>query len=227
MKRKYSTQRQDAIRTIPKASNYIAHVDNLEPGPIVAFCRESIPRNEGHLDDQELNLRSLERRGFNVIGVFKPLGSADAEDRVKLEIAAFKAKQAKAVLVAESTDRYVLGFRYGHHKPRRPVPPNVIEFERFLDLVHGAKIATLWHPDLSEKEVRRLQSNRGQKGNRGGRPAVPLTRKRRRELKAPVAVKLRQDGLSWRQIGKALNVPWRTSKDWGVKMLANPHGLHQ
>jgi len=225
-KKRYSTRRIEAIRTTTKASEYIAHVDDLEPGQkVVVYCRVSILCNKGHLDDQDSNLTwELERKDFDVVGIFKELASADAEDRITLELAALKAKEAKAVLVAESTDRYVRGFccKREADKPRRiAVPPNVIQFERFLALVHGTKIATLWHPDLSEKEVRKLQSNRGQKGHRGGRP--PMTKKRRRELKAPVAVKLRQDGLSWRQIGNTLKEPWRTAKDWVIARAKSTH----
>jgi DNA invertase Pin-like site-specific DNA recombinase len=236
MKKKYSTRLLEAIRTPAKASNYIAHVDHLQPCRVVVLCRVSIPCNKGHLDDQDSNLSwEFERMGFDIVGVFKEVASGDAEDRITLELAALKAKELGAVLVAESTNRFVRSFCYKREdilreveKPRRiAISPNVMDFERFLDLVHGAKLATLWHPDLSEKEIRKLQSKRGQKGHRGGRPAVPLTNKRRRELKASLAVKLRQDGLSWRQIGKALNVPWRTSKDWVVKMLSNPHTIRQ
>jgi hypothetical protein len=195
---------------------------------VVAFCRESIPSNKRHLDDQESNLTwELERMGFDVVGVFKVVALADAEDRIKLEIAALTAKEANAILVAESTNRFVRGFCHkrealrGNDKPRRiAISPNVMDFGRFLDLVHGAKIATLWYPDLSEKEVRKRQSKRGQKGHHGGRPLGPMTKKRRRELKSVEAVKLRQDGLSWRQIGKALKEPWRTTKDWVVKYAA-------
>ena len=133
---------------------------------VIWNCRVSIPCNKGHLDDQDSNLTwELERKGFDVVGIYKEVASADAEDRTTLELAALNAKEAKTVLVSESTDRYVRGFccKREADKPRRiAVPPNVMQFERFLALVHGAKIATLWHPDLSEKEVRKLQSERCQ-----------------------------------------------------------------
>ncbi len=216
MNLRYSTRRLEAIRATVTPSQHIAHVDDLEPGQkVVALCRESVRCNKAHLDDQESNLR---RRGFDVIGVFKEVAPADAEDRTTSELAAIKAKEANAVLVAESTNRFVRGYCYRRgegDKPRRiAVAPNVIEFERALALFHGAKLATLWHPDLSEKEVRKLQSSRGQRGNRGGRPAVPVSKKRWRELKAAEAVKLRLDGLSLRKISRALSVPCSTVRDW-------------
>src|SRR5204863_2534724 len=103
----------------------------------------------------------LEIMGFDVVAAFIEVVPANGNDedqfQIKLGLAAFKAKAAGAVLVARSTNRFIRSFGY-HPKTNPDALPNVLEFDRFLDLLDGAKLATLWHPDLSEKQVRELES---------------------------------------------------------------------
>ncbi len=191
------------------ASQHLAHVDNLKPGRVVIYCRVS--RWHQNLEKQAANVTcEFEKMGFDVVTVLVEVASADAEDRVKLELAAIKAKQAEAILVAASTDRFLRGFRLDGENRRITVSPNALDWERFLALVDGAKLATLRPPDMDWRKVRGFQTKQGE----AGRPPGPMTKKRRRELKAPEAVKLRQDGLSLRKISRALSVPCSTVRDW-------------
>lgn len=214
-KRKYSQRRIEATKTIATASQHIFHLSALKPGPVVLLCRESQRHQRQHLEHQEAELNlQLDRMGCEGIAVYKETASGWAEDRFKLELAAVRAKEAGAVLVAESTCRFIRGFRLKGTK--KNVPPSILEFHRLKTLVDGARLATLLHPDTPENEVRKYQTKRGQtwSGNRGGRPKVQMTNKQRRKLKMPKALALHEAGRSYREIGKSLGVAWSTIRDW-------------
>jgi len=230
-KREYSSRRIEAIRTIATASHYIAHIDDLPPGPVVLFLRVSTPGQErkGHLDHQESKLRQLKDRGFDIIGVFRETGAGWAAVRVRFETAAAISKDGGATLVAESSGRFIRTYRYGERvkeaRQRRGerktvhLLPNVAEYEALLALVDGAALATLHHPNMPEAEVRGEESKRGQAatGNRGGRPKGKMSKKQRRELNMPKVVELRKSGLSFRAIGEKLGIAWSTTWAWMMR----------
>src|SRR5437867_2667622 len=87
--KKYSTWRKEAIRTTAKASQYISHIFDLKPGPVMLFLRVSDRHQNCHLNHSEAELSwELEIKGNNVIGVFKETGPGWADDRIELEWAA-------------------------------------------------------------------------------------------------------------------------------------------
>ncbi|MDA1275861.1 MAG: recombinase family protein [Verrucomicrobia bacterium] len=86
MKIKYSTKRIDAIKTLGIASDYIAHIDGIKPGPVVLYVRVSRRHQDESLPAQETNLqRELQSRGFSVLEVFMETASGWAGDRIQLE----------------------------------------------------------------------------------------------------------------------------------------------
>ena len=236
MKKKYSTRRLEAIKTTAVASQYIAHIENLDPGPVVLYVRVSRRHQDCHLEDQQADLtRKSERRGHDVIGLFKETASGWADYRTMLQLAVLEADRAGAVVVAESVDRFI---RHPEFNPKTnpEVLPTVFDFERLMADAANVKLATLHHSDTPWKVVRGFQSKRGQagSGHRGGRPirGGPGSKKRRRESKMPEALKHREAGMSYRKIGQQLNVAWSTIRDWikrdnGSLRAEKPHTFLQ
>src|SRR5439155_1311483 len=107
MKKKYSTRRLEAIRTTAKASKYIAHINDLEPGPVVLCVRVSSVTQKDNLLPQRINLEwEVEKRGFWIVAVFEEIASGREEERIGFERAILEAQSAGAVVVAESVDRF-------------------------------------------------------------------------------------------------------------------------
>jgi DNA invertase Pin-like site-specific DNA recombinase len=223
MKLKYSTKRIAGLRTTASASKSISCIQELQPGPVVLYLRESGRGQEENLKGQEDHVTwELERRGFEVVAVFKETVPGWAENRIGLERAALKAKEVGAVVVAESGCRFLRSFsfkrdRKGKVRIDQKALPNVLEMDRVIALVDGAQLATLLPVDTHWKTVRGAQSKRGQiaAGNRGGRPGrEPGWKNRRRESKMLLVLRLRRGGLSYRKIGVISGVPWSTVRDW-------------
>jgi hypothetical protein len=215
-KRRCATRRAEALRTNATASSFVTHVDAGEPGRVILYLRVSSPAQADRLTTQEENLRrQLENKGCSVVAVYREIGSGWAEDRTKLERAALRATEVGAVLAAESVCRFLRSFSY---QEDRKALPNMFDMARLVDLVHGAKLATLLHPDTDWKLVRGHQSQQGQvaSGCRGGRPRQnrPGYKKATRQLKLPEVMALYREGLSYRAIGRVAVLPWSTVRDW-------------
>ncbi len=217
MKKKYS-RLIEAIRTPAKASDYIAHIDDLEPGLVVPYGRVSRRQQQrkGKLNHQIADLTSeLERRGHDVTDGFKETASGWADDRTTLQLAILEAERVGAVVMAESADRFI---RHPEFNPKTnpDILPTVYEFERLMIEAANVQLATLHHPDTHWKIVRSLQTKRGQRGSghRGGRPAERFPKKARRLVKKPKAIALRKQGFSYRRIGRDLGVAWSTIRNW-------------
>lgn len=210
---RYSTKLIRAVQTTATPSKYIAHLVELKPGPVVLYVRESSHGQKHNLLGQEDLLSwEVERRGFAVVDLFREIVQGHAEHRISLERAIWKAKETGSIVVAESASRFIRSFKSPY------VWPTVFEFNGLMELADGVQLATLHHPDTHWQKERGLQSKRGQvaSGRRGGRPAAggPGWKTRRRVSKLPEAMKLRQQGLGYRTISKALGVPWGTVRGW-------------
>jgi DNA invertase Pin-like site-specific DNA recombinase len=162
----------------------------------------------------------LEKRGFTVIAVYEEIvpGWEDMYSerwgRLELERAIVRAKDAKAVLVAPSVDRFRRSWNPKWRKKQPQPPLNLFEIKRLLDEADGVQLATLIHPDTPPEQVRSEQTKRGQAGKAsyGGRPKE--TKKAKRLRLVPVARALWKKGCSYRRIGRRLKVHWSTVRDW-------------
>lgn len=202
-----------------KASDYFAHFETLNATDAVLYCRVSSSRQHQNtnLADQERSLkRVLERLGVIVHVTYGCIESGwDNDhwmDRATLAYAAAEAEKLGAVLVFESTSRAIRSIWY-HPSRNNHAQPTKAEYEKFLQITKGAKLATIAHPDITPEAERGLQSRRGmtEKNKKGGRP---ITKKRRREIKKPKAIELRKSGKSIAAISREIQVPESTIRDW-------------
>jgi hypothetical protein len=90
--------------------------------------------------------------------------------------AAARAKDEGAVLLAESTCRFLRAANY-NHKTNRNAKPTTQDFRDLLRLTGNVTLATRLHPDASQHKVRSRQTKRGHKtqGQKGGRPPKDST----------------------------------------------------
>lgn len=209
----------------PRASLYVHHLEELvKEKPrleVVLVCRVSgrEQHRRKHLRDQRASLRrNVEALGARVVREFSAVASGWDDDWLVVESAAAWARRHGAVLMAESTCRYLRNREYSSTECPWVLPTRD-EWEKFLAITRGVKLATLLHPDAHWKDVRSYQSKRGmiEKESKRGRPRKrrPGELSERREALLPEVIKLRCKWLvSYRNIGAALNVPWRTVKDW-------------
>jgi hypothetical protein len=132
-------------------------------------------------------------------------------ERPELVKAGQLASETGAILVALNTTRFV---RNNHHA--RGKLPTVDDFERLKELVGNVPMATLRYPDYHED--RGADTMRGQK-SRGAKPRRPKIKrpgdKNRRRMSFKLSViRLFKQGLGNREIGRQLNLPEKTVRDW-------------
>jgi hypothetical protein len=190
-----------------QASKIIHHASELKPGQkAVLWCRVSgcEQNRQGNLDDNEAKLTELSKDlRTEVVGVIRYVGSGT--DPICLVNAVDLAKKLGAVLLAESTDRFIRHPAY-HSKENPNAQAREPDLEELQYWTQGVELYTDLHPDASPQEVRSYQRKRGQKykGNKGGRPRKRKWKKRR-FARYEVARKLREEGKSIRQITNMLN----------------------
>ncbi len=222
-----------------RASRYIGRGDReIRLGtPVIPCCRVSKrpQRYRGNLDDQEQGLREFVADfGGVVVGVVRHVGSGwDGPWLIK---AVARARMCGAVLLAESTDRFIRPLDY--HSKRNPDAQATEEDLRCLRCwTKGVRLLTVLDPDASPREVRSWQRKRGQsaKGRKGGRPRsqpppeqtpakYPGYKKDRREAKLPAVLQRRARGESLRQIAEAEEVPVATVEEWIQKHRRGQRG---
>ena len=204
-----------------RASDYIHHLpDVLATAPDVPIvlwprCSGRVQDHKGNLDEQEANLRrEIERLCGRVIATFRRVGSGWMHEGhwSSLEAAADYAREHGAILVAESTSRFIRSVDWT--TTNQQARPTVQEFEQMAQACHGVLLATIHHPDIDPGEERSVQTQRGQqeKGRKGGRPFK--SKRSRREQLRPRVQELHEQGRSIRQISKLLNVPKTTVDEW-------------
>ncbi|WP_339731036.1 recombinase family protein [uncultured Gimesia sp.] len=209
-----------------KASDYFAHFETLNAKDVVLYCRVSSSRQHQNtnLADQERSLkRLLERLGVTVHATYGCIESGwDNDhwmDRATLAYAAAEAEKLGAVLVFESTSRAIRSIWY-HPSRNNHAQPTKAEYEKFLQITKGAKLATIAHPDITPEAERGLQSRRGmtEKNRKGGRPRKRTVTKWPQETISR-AIDLRQAGNSLGEIAKTLNVPRPTVQSWAKRYM--------
>jgi hypothetical protein len=166
-----------------KASDFIAHLpDAVTAGvPVVLYVRVS-SRTQGKkrnlFSQLRTSRRQLETLGLKVVAMFRDIASGwQWEDRPGLRNAIQLAKKGGAIVVAESTDRFIRSEAF-HTKNNPGAQPTQDEFRRLQRIADGVPLATILHPDTPWAEVRGHQSRRGQHGKqrRGGRPRKEIRR---------------------------------------------------
>ena len=211
-----------AIRP-PQPSIYIRHseeqVRHSLHQPAILWVRtssKSQARMNNHEDQRAALRANAEALGFKIVLDDPWIGSGRNGDRVRFELTIEKAQKLGAILLAESTDRFIRSWWWS--KRKQYVQPTEVEWETFIALTRGVVLATIVHPDTDWRNVRGYQTERGvsQKGVKLGRQPNPKpgAKKQRRERLLPETRRLRDLGFSYRRIGAILGVPWPTIRDW-------------
>jgi hypothetical protein len=211
----------DPAITPPRPSMHIRYAKELSrerPGQKAILCVRVSSKNQERNDnraDQEANLRSeAEKLGFEVIDVLLLTKRGSDEERTRLELTVERARRIGAILLAESPDRFIRSWWFSV-KRNPSAQPTIVEWDRFLTLIGNVTLATIVHPDLGWRAIRGYQTNRGVAA-KGGKPSNPKpgAKKERRERLLHYARELRNERLSLRKIGAAIDVPWSTIRDW-------------
>jgi len=203
-----------------RAGNYI-RAFGLRPGDkVIIWCRVS-GRSQGlngNPQNQATALRKVcEDCGAIVVDVFEIVGSGldtgeygTEEHLGMLARAAAKARKEGAILLAESTDRFIRPDFYHSNKCPGALP-RTRELDILQEMTLGVQLMTLLDPDAKPREVKRYQTKRGQllKNNKGGRPPgsekekeknEPGYMKSRKERLLPKVLQLHNQGDSIRMI---------------------------
>jgi hypothetical protein len=186
-------------------SRYIRSFDAIQRGDkVILCCRVSgwTQDHHGNLDDMEASLReSAEARGAIVVDTVRHVGSGS--DPYWLFQAARKARETRAKLLAESTNRFIRHPRY-HSKERPDLQARDCDLRWLASTTSGVELVTVLDPDATPAEERAIETRRGQslKCRKGGRPIKGRHRFRAKWL--PYAEQLSTDGLSLRQIADAI-----------------------
>ncbi|MHC4124663.1 MAG: recombinase family protein [Planctomycetota bacterium] len=210
-----------------KASNYIHSFGELvrkkkgKSLPVVLFARVSARamKYKGNLQGQvsKLKDRLKQYKNVSVIAEIRDIASGWKEERSGLQEAVEVALRKGAVILAESTDRYIRSVYY-HSETNPSVQPTDAEYKELMRLCKGVTLSTWLHPDTDWKEVRSYQTKRGQdtKNNKGGRPTknLPGYMIRRQIEKLPIVLQLREEGKSIREISFLTGIPKSTIADW-------------
>jgi DNA invertase Pin-like site-specific DNA recombinase len=202
--------RIEALRSPAKVSQFIS-TDDLPPGSRVILCaRVSSPSQKPNLPDQKVSLLKLaHERNWTVVAKLAGVESARTERRKGLRKLIRLAKKHKAVLVAESIDRFI-------RNPTPYAPTDDGDVRRLAKAAEGVQFALVNPPATSARKVRSDQTKRGQaeKQHYGGRPRIESPMKARRLALLPKVIHLHEQGWGYLQIGKQTGVATSTVRDW-------------
>ncbi len=197
-------------RVLPgKASNYITCMGDLD-GVHTCFlvCRVSTKQQDhtGNLGGQTDFLSKVAcRASWEVLEVVRHVGSGI--DPHWLQEWAQKAKEKGAVLLAESTDRFI---RHAHFQSSDSVFSDMQadeqDLQRLKKATRGVILVTVYDPDSPPESIRSSQRKRGQaaKENSGGRPEKKITRRELKEGNIEQVVSWYRGGFSTREISRKL-----------------------
>jgi hypothetical protein len=165
-----------------RASDFIDHLpDAVTAGdPVVILCRVSHrnqSKNRNLLGQVQNTRRSVCDLGAEVVAEFSDVASGWVwDERTGFRKAIQLAQRIGATVVAESTDRLIRSKAF-HSKSNPGAQPTQDEFLMLQRKADGVQLATILHPDTPWREVRGVQSRRGQiaKKRRGGRPRKETT----------------------------------------------------
>lgn len=214
-----------------RASRLIRRRKKLKPGQLcVAWCRESTDAQAENMEGQIANVRrNIERAEGKVVEVFDHIVSGkvivkgkDGEVLEKLSEAARYAKRVGAVLVAESTCRFV---RNQHYDPKKcpNARPTDAELHALARATLGVPLLTVLPPDMPLNAVRKYQAQRNRrfKGRkaRGGRPVTkrPGYMTKRKQQLLPKVIELAAKGQSFKDIERSTGIPAATAWRWATK----------
>jgi len=206
---------------------------NIKSGDLVwLVCRvsEHVQRRNKNDDGQATFLRKeVKQRGGVVVGVTKI--TISGFHPYWLAKAAALAKQHGAILLAETTDRYVRHPFY-HSAAWPSAQARHTDLDVLAYYADGADLMTFLDPEATPREVRSQQSKRGQwaKDNKGGRPAKENTNptshpgclKQRRVDNYEIVRQLKQDGVSVPEIMKTTGVKRDAVYRW-LRGWCSPH----
>jgi hypothetical protein len=190
--------------------------------PLVLICRVSTDaqKENGNLAHQVSGLRANARKhSRNIIEIYEETASGKTGgNREQLRRAAKRAKDCNAILVAESTDRFI---RTAHYTSRHQgAILRMKDLERLRRLTLGVPLATLIPPDTQWQQVRSRQTRRGLKFKSKGRRSRSLPEhhrsdrsdsichqpwKARKLARQAEAKRLIAEGKSYRQASAILN----------------------
>ena len=213
-----------------KASSYIVHFKKLVTQnrslKVVLYCRVSRcqQKENGNLSDQQRYLRRIlhkyERKydvKIIIVAVFEEVASGWDGDRKVLIAAADKAKKTGAILVAESTCRYIRNENYHSYRNFNIVPTSH-DYEALIDSTEGVTLATVMHPNKPWYKVKAYHTKRGQRSKNkfGGRPLkkYPGYMKDRRKKRLHKVLRLNKKGYSIADIVRKTKIPRSTINDW-------------
>lgn len=116
------------------------------------------------------------------------------------------ARKKHANLLAETLDRYIRSSKY-HSKHNPDAQATKKDICRLLKVTRNMTLMTYLHPHAAPKEVRSFQRKRGRwaENSRKRKRGKNLTKQQIRRV-----LKLRKDGLSYRQIGQKLGMTHST-----------------
>lgn len=195
---------------------FIVQLAVLRPGCfVVLYCRVSsyTQRWNGNLKAQRRELqRVAERHGLRVLRCFYEVGSGWRRDREGLQMAATFAAKHNAVLLAESTGRFIRNRNY-HSELRPEVCPTDRELEDLRADTQGVPLATALHPDTNWRAVRAYESLRG----RNLIPRAPGDKVRRRHRLRKEVLKRAFMEYTQREIARLVGIPRSTVRDWLAK----------
>ncbi len=203
------------------ASRFIAHLSTRKHKRIFLLARVSTSKQNvtKNARDQIRWMRhEAELRGFEVVGHQRAVTNGSLrDDTIHFELAAKRARELGAVLVAESVDRFIRSPFY-HPSEESDTMARLGDFERLKTITGDLKLATFLKPDLHWTKVRGHQSKRGQteKGKKGGRPVIKRAgyKKQRRLKKKGGVVALKKAGHSLREIEQITGVSRATAGRW-------------
>ena len=163
------------------AGNYIKHNVIRSGDTVVLACRVSgHTQHRGRNDaNQRDGLREkVERLGGEIVGVV--CVEAAGFDPCWIRPAVIIARQHGAIIVAESTDRFVRHPAF-HSKKAWRLQARECDLQELALFADGVTLVTILHPNALPEEVRQHQTNRGlkSKNKRGGRPATSEQKKLR------------------------------------------------
>lgn len=197
-----------------KASDFIRCIFELaqrHPGLAVVFYIRvsSYPQawNENHRA-QLRYLRAVARRiGLKPIGVIYEVDSGWTRGRQRFAEAVRLAERQHAVILAESTCRFIRSLFYRTTNPG--ILPTTGEFQMLAAEARGALLATCLHPDEDWKSVRAHETKRGK-----GIVSEPGELLRQRQNNLRRVLKLRYMDYSILEIVRMTGLARSTIRDW-------------
>lgn len=184
------------------ASNYILSLSEMVQGDrVVICCRVSgrVQKWKRSLDKQERNLRQIvKKRGGIVVGVVSYQGSGI--DPSWLLEAARLARKHRAILLAESTDRFIRhpSFNTDYWPTAQAREADLWNLESWSP---GVLLMTVLDPDAKPSLVRNYQQDRGKRMTK-----TPGYKKQETIEATPEIIRLKKAGLTQHEIARRVGM---------------------